>query len=73
MEKEDISRLHAMITKHHKLTGSSRAETLLANWDEAQKQFTKVMPRDYKRVLEARKAAAEKAAESEVAEGKAAV
>jgi glutamate synthase (NADPH/NADH) large chain len=61
MEAEDVSRLHALITKHHKLTGSVRAATLLADWEMAQQQFTKVMPRDYKRVLEARKAAAEAA------------
>ncbi|WP_425422289.1 glutamate synthase large subunit [Phaeodactylibacter xiamenensis] len=73
MEAEDVSRLHALITKHHKLTGSVRAATLLADWEMAQQQFTKVMPRDYKRVLEARKAAAEAAANTTAVADKKAV
>lgn len=73
MEAEDVSRLHALITKHHKLTGSVRAATLLADWEMAQQQFTKVMPRDYKRVLEARKAAAEAALNTTVVADKKAV
>lgn len=73
MEAEDVSRLHALITKHHKLTGSTRAATLLADWEMAQQQFTKVMPRDYKRVLEARKAAAEAAANTTAVADKKAV
>ncbi|MCR9053074.1 MAG: glutamate synthase large subunit [Phaeodactylibacter xiamenensis] len=73
MEAEDVSRLHALITKHHKLTGSTRAATLLADWELAQQQFTKVMPRDYKRVLEARKAAAEAAANTTAVADKKAV
>ena len=35
-------------------TGSAVAEKLLAEWDLAVERFSKVMPRDYKRVLEAR-------------------
>ena len=35
------------------------AEALLADWAAAVARFTEVMPRDYKRVLEAAKAEAE--------------
>jgi glutamate synthase (NADPH/NADH) large chain len=73
MEAEDVSRLHALITKHHNLTGSERAAALLADWDNAQQQFTKVMPRDYKRVLQARKEAADAAANTPALEDRAAV
>lgn len=74
MDKEDLSRLHALLTKHQNLTGSIRAKAILADWDNAREHFTKVMPRDYKRVLEARKAMASKSADTKpMEEGKAAV
>lgn len=73
MEAEDVSRLHALITKHHNLTGSERAAALLADWDNAQQQFTKVMPRDYKRVLQSRKEAADATANTPALEDRAAV
>ena len=38
------------------------ASDLLANWDKALGQFIKVMPRDYKRALEALEAEREDAA-----------
>jgi len=33
------------------------ATALLAEWEDAVERFSKIMPRDYKRVLEAAKAA----------------
>ena len=45
--------LQAFIARHAELTGSSRARDVLAAWDSKIKKFVKVMPRDYKRVLEA--------------------
>ena len=38
-------------------TGSTVAERLLADWDVEVDRFSKIMPRDYKRVLMARAAA----------------
>jgi glutamate synthase (ferredoxin) len=35
------------------LTGSAKASKVLAAWDEMVPVFVKVMPRDYKRVLQA--------------------
>ncbi len=56
IDEEDIAELKALIAKHQDLTGSPVAAALLARWDEAQGEFVKVMPTDYKRVLEEKKA-----------------
>jgi glutamate synthase (ferredoxin) len=50
---EEIAELKAMILRHAEATGSRRALEVLAAWDETIKKFIKVMPKDYKRVLEA--------------------
>jgi glutamate synthase domain-containing protein 3 len=55
---ESIVELREMIEKHRDLTGSTVAADLLARWHEVLPQFIKVMPTDYKRVLEEQKAAA---------------
>ncbi len=52
---EDISELQTMIENHLKYTGSAVAERLLNDWDGTLSQFVKVMPTDYKRVLEEQK------------------
>ncbi|MCK4705119.1 MAG: glutamate synthase, partial [Gammaproteobacteria bacterium] len=52
---EDIAELKQMIENHLKYTGSEVAERLLGDWDGALSQFVKVMPTDYKRVLEEQK------------------
>ncbi|MCW8934807.1 MAG: glutamate synthase large subunit [Gammaproteobacteria bacterium] len=52
---EDINELKTMIENHLKYTGSAVAERLLKDWDGALSQFVKVMPTDYKRVLEEQK------------------
>ena len=54
---EDAEEVKAMIEKHLKWTGSSVAAGVLANWDVAVRQFKKVMPRDYARVLREREEA----------------
>ena len=50
-DHRDVEALRRMLIEHSRLTGSSRAERVLANWDEALPQFVKVMPHDYKRAL----------------------
>ncbi len=52
----DIAELKDMIEKHAKYTGSPVAKRVLEKWDSAITTFVKVMPTDYKRVLEERKA-----------------
>ncbi|HEX5470678.1 MAG TPA: glutamate synthase-related protein, partial [Lacipirellulaceae bacterium] len=53
----DINELRNLIEKHHQWTGSTLAAEILARWDDVLPQFVKVMPTDYKRVLEEKKAA----------------
>jgi glutamate synthase (NADPH) large chain len=52
---EDIQELHRLISNHQSYTASTVAEHLLANWPQVLGEFVKVMPTDYKRVLEQRK------------------
>ena len=62
---DDLDRtwLVSTIFRHQELTGSSVAERLLADWTWSSDQFVKVMPRDYKRVLEAIRKAEESGAD----------
>ncbi|MDD2737114.1 MAG: glutamate synthase large subunit [Desulfuromonadaceae bacterium] len=53
LDSADAVILKAMIEKHAECTGSSQATMLLINWQNALNQFVKVMPTDYKRVLQA--------------------
>ena len=48
---EDVAELLDMIELHQKLTGSTVAQRVLNKWPQILKQFRKVMPIDYKRVL----------------------
>ena len=51
-DEADIADLKSLISKHQQYTGSTVAEALLKDWDRSLKQFVKVMPSDYKRVLQ---------------------
>ncbi|HLT63593.1 MAG TPA: glutamate synthase subunit alpha, partial [Pseudohongiella sp.] len=51
-DSNDIAELKELISKHLQYTGSTVAEQILNNWSESLKQFVKVMPTDYKRVLQ---------------------
>jgi glutamate synthase (NADPH) large chain len=57
VEDADVEFLREVISRHHAETGSAVAARLLADWDAAVGRFTKVMPKDYKRVLSAMSAA----------------
>ncbi|HEY3806707.1 MAG TPA: glutamate synthase large subunit [Kofleriaceae bacterium] len=52
----DVWLVHGLIADHARLTGSARATKLLDNWDHVRPRFIKVMPTEYKRVLEQRRA-----------------
>jgi glutamate synthase (NADPH/NADH) large chain/glutamate synthase (ferredoxin) len=54
---EDIQTLRTMIEAHFRYTQSENAKRVLDAWDVMLPKFVKVMPRDYKRVLQERKAA----------------
>jgi glutamate synthase (ferredoxin) len=42
-----------MIQRHVEHTGSERGRNILKQWDQMTPKFVKVLPKDYKRVLEA--------------------
>ena len=48
---EDVERLHILISRHAKLTGSGRAKYILDNWKKYLPMFRKVMPVEYRRAL----------------------
>jgi len=54
-DEEDIAELRELIELHEKYTGSAVAKEVLEGWPDVLKQFIKVMPTDYKRVLQERK------------------
>jgi glutamate synthase (NADPH/NADH) large chain len=63
----DVERLHILITRHARLTGSRRAAEILANWVAWLPKFRKVMPVEYRRALKELKANAD--AEPKIAIG----
>jgi glutamate synthase (NADPH/NADH) large chain len=52
-DPDDLQFLHDTITRHTELTGSAIGASMLADWPRRCLGFTKVMPTDYKRVLDA--------------------
>jgi len=56
-DAEEIDALFALIKKHADLTKSQKAFKVIALWEEMVPKFVKVMPKDYKRVLQAIKKA----------------
>ena len=57
LDEQDEAFLAEVVQAHARHTGSVVANRLLAEWDRAILRFTKVMPRDYRRVLEAKRRA----------------
>jgi glutamate synthase (NADPH/NADH) large chain len=49
----DAQALEELVRRHHAETGSVVAARLLADWPAAVTRFARVMPKDYKRVLDA--------------------
>jgi glutamate synthase domain-containing protein 2/glutamate synthase domain-containing protein 1/glutamate synthase domain-containing protein 3 len=54
LTEADDAEVKALISEHAQRTGSLVARNVLASWDRTSERFVKVMPRDYKRVLEQR-------------------
>ena len=55
VHKDDEDVLRKMIHDHLSYTGSLSAKKILADWNQQVKKFVKVMPHDYKRIIEQRK------------------
>jgi glutamate synthase (NADPH/NADH) large chain len=51
MNNHDAQRLRGLIEKHLEYTGSSRAKSIIDDWDNALPNFVKIMPTDYRRAL----------------------
>lgn len=49
VEEED---LRGLISRHVQYTGSSRGEQILANWQQEVGNFVRIIPKDFKRMLE---------------------
>ncbi|HEX5055441.1 MAG TPA: glutamate synthase large subunit [Gammaproteobacteria bacterium] len=47
----EIKQVRELIERHARYTGSTRAQQVLANWDQSVQRFVKVLPKDYKRML----------------------
>ena len=57
---EEMDLVKTKLEKHFALTGSKRAESILADWPETAGKFLKILPQDYERVLHALKRAEER-------------
>ncbi|MFM8248145.1 MAG: glutamate synthase large subunit [Acidimicrobiaceae bacterium] len=51
LEKEDVTWLKTVISRHAALTNSVRAQEILADWKSSFVKICKVLPRDYARVI----------------------
>jgi glutamate synthase (NADPH/NADH) large chain len=54
MQETDFEEVRDLIRNHFRYTSSQLALHLLNNWEEARWHFVKVMPKDYKAVLQSR-------------------
>ena len=52
MTRHDDERLRQLISNHVKYTNSSRAQSILDNWEEFRPKFVKVMPVEYRRAIQ---------------------
>ena len=62
VSSEDVATVRSLLERHRDLTGSPRAAWILEHWAQAQTQFIKVFPHEYKRVLGVARGTAESGA-----------
>jgi len=55
VEVSDIQLVAELIEAHHRYTGSALARQILDNWEVVVPRFVKIMPTEYKRVLQQRR------------------
>ena len=51
-DEEECAEVREMIQRHYAYTNSEVARRVLSEWDEYMSKFVKVMPKDYKRMLQ---------------------
>ncbi len=54
-DPEDLTLVRELLEQHRHYTGSTVAARVLENWDTMREKFRKVMPVDYRRVLQEQK------------------
>jgi glutamate synthase (ferredoxin) len=65
--REDVEEVKRLLSRHIRYTQSTVADRILKSWKAMQPKFVKVMPRDYKRAMNAMKRAQEEGVPWEVA------
>jgi glutamate synthase domain-containing protein 3 len=60
LDEQDEALVRRLVCRHIALTGSSHASHILFRWAEVRQHWIKVMPRDFKRVLQAEETARKK-------------
>ena len=66
-DQDEMLEVQEMIRRHSESTGSQRAKDILTHWADYSQKFVKVIPRDYRRVLESLKELQNKGLSSEEA------
>jgi glutamate synthase (ferredoxin) len=66
-DPDEIENIWKMIQRHQSYTKSERAAAVLADWNRMINRFVKVLPKDYKRVLQKLKEAEEQGLSGEAA------
>jgi glutamate synthase domain-containing protein 3 len=51
-QASEAAHIHALLVRHHQYTASTVARRVLDNWDDYAGKFVKVMPTEYRQVLE---------------------
>jgi glutamate synthase domain-containing protein 3 len=59
LSARDEAMLQTLIQRHQQYTGSAVAERLLADWANTRARFVKVMPTEYRKIVEAQHLSAE--------------
>ncbi len=67
-DDEEIRIVHGLVERHVRYTGSTPGRNLLENWEKLLPKIVRVIPNDYRRVLEAQARMRAKGLEEEQAE-----
>lgn len=54
-QEDDFNFIYMMLEKHHRYTNSVRAIELISQWELSRSKLVKVIPREYKKVLQAQR------------------
>jgi glutamate synthase domain-containing protein 3 len=52
-DPDDLREIESLVKRHVKWTGSALGKSILDDWKQARAKFVKVMPKDYKRMVQA--------------------